>query len=51
MATRSVAIQYEPTQLTVESLERLHDSGSQTGSVAGVALVVTCINQLLAVEV
>lgn len=48
---RSVAIQYEPTRLIVESLERLHDSGSQAASVADVALAAASSNQPLAVEV
>ncbi|QKG94195.1 hypothetical protein HPS36_14925 (plasmid) [Halorubrum salinarum] len=48
---RSVTIQYAPTQLIVESLERLHDSGSQAVSLADVALEATRINQPLAVEV
>jgi len=48
---RSVAIQYEPTRLIIESLERLHDSGCRAASLADVALAATRLNQPLAVEV
>ena len=48
---RSVAIQYEPTRLITESLERLHDSGCRAASLADVALAATRLNQPLAVEV
>lgn len=48
---RSVVIQYEPTRLIIESLERLHDSGCQAVSLADVALAATRLNQPLAVEV
>ncbi|MFC7325948.1 hypothetical protein ACFQMF_15375 [Halorubrum rutilum] len=48
---RSVAIQYEPTRLIVESLERLHDQGVRDATIADMALEATHINQPLAVEV
>ncbi|TKX81347.1 hypothetical protein [Halorubrum sp. SD626R] len=48
---RSVAIQYEPTRLIVESLERLHDQGVRDATIADMALEATRINQPLAVEV
>jgi len=48
---RSVAIQYDPTRLIVESLERLHQHGVREATIADVALEATRINQPLAVEV
>ena len=48
---RSIVIQYEPTRLIVESLERLHQDGTQDATLADVAREATRINQPLAVEV
>jgi len=48
---RSVAIQYEPTQLIVEALERLHDRGVETAAIDDVVREACSINQPLAVEV
>ena len=48
---RSVAIQYEPTRLIINALERLHDGGVRDASLADVALEAARINQPLAVEV
>jgi hypothetical protein len=47
---RSVAIQYDPTQLIVEALERLHDRGTTPTSIDAVAREACRINQPLAVE-
>lgn len=48
---RSVAIQYDPTQLIVEALERLHQRGTNTATINAVAREACRINQPLAVEV
>ena len=48
---RSVAIQYEPTRLTITALERLHQNGVRDVTLADIALQATRINQPLAVEV
>jgi len=48
---RSVAIQYDPTQLIIESLERLHNRGITHPSIDAVAREACRINQPLAVEV
>lgn len=48
---RSVAIQYEPTQLIVEALEQLHQSGTTRADIADVTRNACQINQPLAVEV
>lgn len=48
---RSVAIQYDPTQLIVEALERLHQRGIQPATIDDVLTEACCINQPLAVEV
>jgi hypothetical protein len=48
---RSVAIQYDPTQLIVEALERHHQRDIETAVISDVAQEACCINQPLAVEV
>jgi hypothetical protein len=48
---RSVAIQYDPTQLIVEALERLHQRGTAPANIDAVAREACRINQPLAVEV
>jgi len=48
---RSIAIQYAPTQLIIEALERLHQDGTETATIADVAREACHINQPLAVEV
>lgn len=48
---RSVAIQYEPTQLIIETLERLHQRGIRPATIDTVAGEACRINQPLAVEV
>ena len=48
---RSVAIEYEPTRLLIEALERIHSQGVRDPTLADVALEATRINQPLAVEV
>jgi hypothetical protein len=48
---RSVAVQYEPTQLIIESLERLYSEGVRGATLADVALEAAHLNQPLAVEV
>ncbi|MFC7009380.1 hypothetical protein [Halalkalicoccus salilacus] len=48
---RSVAIQYDPTQLIVEALERLHQRGIQPATIDDVLTEACRINQPLAVEV
>ncbi|UWG47823.1 Uncharacterized protein HSRCO_1542 [Halanaeroarchaeum sp. HSR-CO] len=48
---RSVAIQYEPTQLIVEALERLHQRGINSATIDDVVHEACRINQPLAVEV
>ena len=48
---RSVAIQYEPTQLIITALERLQQNGTRDATLADAALEATRINQPLAVEV
>lgn len=48
---RSVAIQYEPTQLIIEALERLHQRGIKPATIDAVVREACCINQPLAVEV
>jgi len=47
---RSVAIQYDPTQLIVEALERLHERNSAPAGIDAVAREACRINQPLAVE-
>jgi hypothetical protein len=48
---RSVAIQYDPTQLIIEALERLHHHGTNPATIDDVAREATRINQPLTVEV
>jgi hypothetical protein len=48
---RSVAIQYDPTQLIIEALERLHERGTTPASIDAVAREACRINQPLTVEV
>lgn len=48
---RAVAVQYDPTQLIIESLERLHLNGNLSPTIADVAKTACRINQPLAVEV
>jgi hypothetical protein len=48
---RSVAIQYEPTQLIIEALERLHNCGTNPATIDAVAREAARINQPLAVEI
>ncbi len=48
---RSVAIQYEPTQLIVEALERLHERGIKPATIDAVVREACRINQPLTVEV
>lgn len=48
---RSVAIQYNPTQLIVEALEHLHQRGIQPATIDDVFTETCRINQPLAVEV
>ncbi|MFW5950390.1 MAG: hypothetical protein ACOCR6_03535, partial [archaeon] len=48
---RSIAIQYDPTQLIIEALERLHQTGTDNATIADVAAEACRINQPLAVEV
>ncbi|MDL0126421.1 hypothetical protein PNQ92_13560 [Halobacterium salinarum] len=48
---RSIAIQYTPTQLIVEALERLHQDGTETATIVDVAQEACRINQPLAIEV
>ena len=48
---RSVAIQYEPTQLIIEALERLHQRGIKPATIDAVVREACRINQPLAVEV
>jgi hypothetical protein len=48
---RSVAMQYEPTQLIVEALEHLHRNGTTTATIDHVAKAACQINQPLTVEV
>ncbi|ADJ16692.1 hypothetical protein [Halalkalicoccus jeotgali] len=48
---RSVAIQYDPTQLVVEALERLHQRGVRPATIDDVLTEACYINQPLAVEV
>ncbi len=48
---RSVAIQYEPTQLLIEALERLHERGIKPATIDAVVKEACSINQPLAVEV
>jgi hypothetical protein len=47
----SVATQYDPTQLIIESLERLHERDATPAGVDAAALEACRINQPLAVEV
>ena len=48
---RSAAIQYDPTQLIIEALERLHHRGNKPATIDVVARAACRINQPLAVEV
>jgi len=48
---RSVAIQYDPTQLIIEALERLHQRGINPATIDDVAREACRINQPLTVEV
>jgi hypothetical protein len=48
---RSVAIQYDPTQLLIEALERLHERGTNPATIDAVARESSRINQPLTVEV
>lgn len=48
---RSVAIQYEPTKLIIEALERLHQRGIKPAAIDAVVREACRINQPLAVEV
>jgi len=48
---RSVAVQYEPTQLIIEALERLHERGIKPATIDAVVREACRINQPLAVEV
>ena len=48
---RSVAIQYDPTQLIIDALERIHHRGTDTASINTVTQEACRINQPLAVEV
>jgi hypothetical protein len=48
---RSVAIQYEPTQLIIEALERLHQRGIKPATIDTVVREACRINQPLTVEV
>lgn len=48
---RSVAIQYDPTQLIIEALERLHQRGINPATIDAVAREASRINQPLTVEV
>jgi hypothetical protein len=48
---RSIAIQYDPTQLIIEALEHLHQTGTDNATIADVAAEACRINQPLAVEV
>jgi len=48
---RSVAIQYDPTQLIIEALERLHHRGIKPTTIDDVAREACQINQPLTVEV
>lgn len=48
---RSVAIQYKPTQLIIEALERLHRRGIKPATIDAVVREACRINQPLAVEV
>jgi hypothetical protein len=48
---RSVALQYDPTQLLVDALERLHERGSTPATIDAVAREACRLNQPLAVEV
>jgi hypothetical protein len=48
---RSVAIQYDPTQLIVEALERLHQRGIETTTIDALVREASHINQPLAIEV
>ncbi|NIC00233.1 hypothetical protein [Halobacterium sp. R2-5] len=48
---RSIAIQYDPTQLIIEALECLHQTGTTNPTIVDVATEACRINQPLAVEV
>lgn len=48
---RAVAIQYRPTQLIIEALEKLHQKGIEKANITQVADAACEINQPLAVEV
>lgn len=48
---RSVAIQYDPTQLIVDALERFHQRGSEPATIDAVAREACRISRPLAVEV
>jgi hypothetical protein len=48
---RSVAIQYEPTRLIIEALERLHERGIKPATIDAVVKEACLINQPLGVEV
>ncbi|MEF8894434.1 hypothetical protein [Halodesulfurarchaeum sp.] len=48
---RGVAIRYRPTQLVVDALEKLHQGGIKTASIAQVAKTAADINPPLTVEV
>ena len=48
---RSIAVQYHPTQLIIEALEQLHQTGVTEATIADVAKQACRINQPLAVEV
>jgi hypothetical protein len=48
---RSVAVQYEPTQLIITALERLHQRGTSSATIDAVVQEACRINQPLAVEV
>jgi hypothetical protein len=51
-ATRTLrCIQYEPTQLIITALERLHREGVREATLADVVIEATRINQPLAVKV
>ncbi len=48
---QSVAVQYDPTQLIIEALERLHQRGIEPATIDAVTREACRINQPLAVEV
>jgi hypothetical protein len=48
---RSVAVQYDPTQLIIEALERIHERGTAQATIDEVVREACHLNQPLAVEV